>query len=148
MAAPTPNPSALEDFGGLRMTKQRQVVFEVLTDISCQHPTASEVFASAKMRMPSISLATVYNCLESLTGAGAIRQVHIDREAARYCANLQPHAHFHCTLCGEVFDIGIDQGVEATSVWNLPPNCKVDEMQVSMRGVCGACPRCREQEKN
>lgn len=61
---------ASEDFGGLRMTKQRQVVYEVLTGNGLSHPTASEVFVSAKDRMPSISLATVYNCLESLTTAG------------------------------------------------------------------------------
>lgn len=132
-----------EDFGGLRMTKQRQVVYEVLTDIGLHHPTAAEVFVSAKERMPSISLATVYNCLETLTGAGAIRQVHIDREATRYCANLQPHAHFFCTECEQIFDIGLESGADATSVWSLPAGCRIEEMHVAIRGVCGACPRCR-----
>lgn len=134
---------ASEDFGGLRMTKQRQVVYEVLADLSQGHPTASEVFVSAKERMPSISLATVYNCLETLTGAGAVRQVHIDREATRYCANLQPHAHFYCTDCDKVFDIGLEAGADAASVWSLPPGCRVEEMQVAIRGVCGACEKCR-----
>jgi Fe2+ or Zn2+ uptake regulation protein len=136
---------APEDFGGLRMTKQRQVVYEVLADLSQGHPTAAEVFVSAKERMPSISLATVYNCLESLTGAGTIRQVNLDREATRYCANLQPHAHFYCTGCDEVFDIGLEDGAEATSVWSLPSGARVEDMQVSMRGICGACPKCRQE---
>lgn len=135
---------AAEDFGGLRMTKQRQVVYEVLADLSQGHPTASEVFVTAKERMPSISLATVYNCLETLTGAGAVRQVHIDREATRYCANLQPHAHFYCTDCDKVFDIGLEAGADAASVWSLPPGCRVEEMQVAIRGVCGACEKCRQ----
>lgn len=138
-----PVSKASEDFGGLRMTKQRQVVYEVLTELGYLHPTASEIFVHAKERMPSISLATVYNCLETLTGAGAIRQVHIDREAARYCANLQPHAHFYCSDCDKVFDIGLENGADAASVWALPPGCRVEEMNVAMRGVCGICPKCR-----
>jgi Fe2+ or Zn2+ uptake regulation protein len=133
---------ATEDFGGLRMTKQRQVVYDVLSDLGPQHPTASEVFVTAKERMPSISLATVYNCLETLTGAGAIKQVNIDREASRYCPNLQPHAHFYCTGCNNVFDIGLENGADAASVWSLPAGCRVEEMHVAMRGVCGRCPNC------
>ncbi len=139
-------PKASEDFGGLRMTKQRQVVYEVMTAHGLSHPTASEVFVSAKDRMPSISLATVYNCLESLTTAGAIRQVNIDREATRYCANLEPHAHFYCTDCDKVFDIGLQNGANASSIWALPPGCRVEEMHVAMRGVCGTCPKCRKDQ--
>ena len=124
------------------MTKQRQVVFDVLEAIGHEHPTASEVFVQAKERMPTISLATVYNCLESLTGAGAIRQVNIEREATRYCPNLRPHAHFYCIDCDKVFDIGLESGADASAVWALPPGCRIEELNVSMRGVFGTCPRC------
>ena len=136
-----------EEFGGIRMTKQRKVVYEVLSDLGVHHPTASEVFVSAKERMPSISLATVYNCLESLTQAGAIKQVNIDREASRYCPNLKPHAHFYCEKCDNVFDIGLQKGVEPASGWALPSGCEVREINVAMKGVCGTCPDC-ETEKN
>lgn len=145
MEKTSPASATAEEFGGLRMTRQRKVVYEVLSDLGHQHPTAAEVYVSAKERMPSISLATVYNCLESLTGAGAVRQVHLDREATRYCANLQPHAHFYCTGCSQVFDIGLEAHSDATSVWSLPAGCRVEEMHVAMRGICGACPQCREQ---
>ena len=134
-----------EDFGGLRMTKQRKIVYEVLSDLGKRHPTASEVFVTAKERMPCISLATVYNCLETLTGAGAIKQVNIDREATRYCPNLQPHAHFYCTGCNSVFDIGLANGAEASTIWELPEGCRVEEMHVAMRGLCGTCPKCRQE---
>ena len=136
---------ASEDFGGLRMTKQRQVVYDVLIDLGPSHPTASEVFVSAKERRPSISLATAYNCLETLTGADAIRQVNIDREASRFCPNLQPHAHFYCTGCDSVFDINPANGAEPSSVWALPDGCRVEEMHVAMRGVCGTCPKCGQE---
>lgn len=145
MAQQSTASKATEDFGGLRMTKQRQVVYDVLTDLGSTHPTASEVYVTAKERMPTISLATVYNCLETLTGAGAIKQVNIDREASRYCPNLQPHAHFFCTGCNNVFDIGLESGADAASVWSLPEGCRLEEMHVAMRGICGRCPQCRTE---
>ncbi|MEM7697042.1 MAG: Fur family transcriptional regulator [Verrucomicrobiota bacterium] len=127
---------------GLRMTRQRRVVYDVLQDRSTDHPTASEVFVKAKEQMPSISLATVYNCLETLTEAGAIRQVNIDREASRFCPNLAPHAHFYCSKCEQVFDVELRAGVDAASPWTLPSGAQIDEMQVAMRGTCGTCPNC------
>ena len=45
---------------GHRLTPQRREVYEVLL-AQRDHPTATEVFMRAKQRMPSISLATVYN---------------------------------------------------------------------------------------
>ncbi|MAS95955.1 MAG: hypothetical protein CMO55_22345 [Verrucomicrobiales bacterium] len=145
MGANQTETATCEEFGGIRMTKQRQVVYDVLSELGINHPTASEVFVSAKEKMPSISLATVYNCLESLTQAGAIKQVNIDREASRYCPNLQPHAHFYCEQCETVFDIGLQNGAEACTGWALPDGCEVREINVAMKGVCGTCPQCEKK---
>lgn len=130
-----------EMLGGLRMTKQRRVVYEVVRDLAKAHPTASEVYAKAKGRMPTISLATVYNCLETLTDAGAITQVNIDREASRFCPNLQPHAHFFCAECGCVIDVDLHDKADASEPWNLPDGSRIEQINVAMRGVC---PECRE----
>jgi Fur family peroxide stress response transcriptional regulator len=130
------------ELGGLRMTKQRQVVYDVVQELAVEHPTASAVYARAKEKMPSISLATVYNCLETLTDARAITQVNIDREASRFCPNLQPHAHFFCAKCDSVFDVTLHDEADASEPWNLPSGSKLDEMNVAMRGLC---PDCRTQ---
>ena len=47
---------------GLRNTPQREIIYSILTK-KRDHPTADEVFARVKTEMPTISLATVYNCL-------------------------------------------------------------------------------------
>jgi len=130
------------ELGGLRMTKQRQVVYDVVQELAVEHPTASAVYARAKEKMASISLATVYNCLETLTDARAITQVNIDREASRFCPNLQPHAHFFCAKCDSVFDVTLHDEADASEPWNLPSGSKLDEMNVAMRGLC---PDCRTQ---
>ena len=69
--------------GGHRMTPQRRLVYEELMN-SNDHPTAAEVFIRVKNSMDSISLATVYNCLDTLVGVGAIKQVNlIDQHFSR-----------------------------------------------------------------
>lgn len=130
-----------EDLGGMRLTKQRKVVYEVLVDEQRDHPTAAEVYERAKDKMPTISLATVYNCLETLTHVGAVKQVNVDREASRYCPNLQPHAHFFCTSCNEVFDIHLDPDQRAENPWQLPEGSTLNEIDVSMKGVCPQCEK-------
>jgi Fur family peroxide stress response transcriptional regulator len=125
--------------GGLRMTAQRRQVFDVLLD-ERDHPTATEVFLRTKQRMPSISLATVYNCLETLVGCGLVRQVHIDREPTRYCPNLQEHGHFVCTECGEVTDVELDtRRSNRKPFWRLPEGFSVSSVEVNLRGCCAKC---------
>ena len=89
---------------GLRMTEQRRAVFDALLG-ERDHPTAVDVFTRVRGRMPAISLATVYNCLDTLSACGLVKTVQIDRGPARYCPNLEEHAHFHCEKCGTVLDL-------------------------------------------
>ena len=128
----------LPDLGEVRMTKQRRVVYDVLTE-ELDHPTASEVFIRSKERMPGISLATVYNCLETLSQAGIVRQVNVDRDASRFCPNLEPHAHFFCSQCHQVFDISLKRSADAVSPWSLPKGSEVDDVEVAMKGRCPEC---------
>lgn len=87
-------PSERLTAAGLRPTPQRETVYEVLLN-KRDHPTADEVFARVKEAMPTISLATVYNCLEALVQHELVRAVNFERAPTRYCPNLVPHAHFH-----------------------------------------------------
>lgn len=123
---------------GLRLTPQRRHVYEALM-ANHDHPTALEVFMRAKQGMPSISLATVYNCLDALTEAGVIRQVNCERASSRYCPNLIPHGHFFCKACGAVFDIPIKPSLEAS--WEVPSGTLVSHVDLNLRGTCGSCAR-------
>ena len=129
--------------GGHRMTPQRRLVYEVLMK-SNDHPTAAEVFIRVKNSMDSISLATVYNCLDTLVGVGAIKQVNLDREPSRYCGNLNPHAHFHCESCASVLDIDLKEGAEASKSVKLPRGAKAEKFEIAVRGIC---PKCARQKK-
>lgn len=119
---------------GFRFTPQRQHVYNVLMETR-DHPTADQVFMRAKQSMADISMATVYNCLDALVKSGLVRQVSFERSATRYCPNMTEHCHFHCTDCGRVFDIELDDKPTVPEA-RLPRGFKPDQIEISMRGPC------------
>ena len=123
---------------GFRLTPQRRHVYEVLME-KRDHPTATEVFIRAQQGMPTISLATVYNCLETMVGSGLVKAVHVDREPTRFCANLHEHGHFHCTGCGHISDIEFGRKGVATKGWKLPEGFLVTHQDLTLRGLCPGC---------
>lgn len=123
---------------GRRQTEQRRAVFDALMT-KADHPTAVEVFMRVKGRLPSISLATVYNCLDTLVECGVVRMVHRDREPSRFCANLRDHAHFFCTHCGSVTDLPLRKPFDAGTLWDLPEGVSVLQQDTTFRGLCGSC---------
>ncbi len=133
-----PNYEETISHSGHRLTPQRREVYNVLLE-KRDHPTATEVFMRTKQRMPSISLATVYNCLETLVDCGLARQVNVEREATRYCPNLEDHGHFQCENCGQVFDVPLASKQPTQPAWNLPKGFTVSHGEITLRGICTTC---------
>ena len=123
---------------GHRLTPQRREVYDVLL-AERDHPTATEVFLRAKKRISGISLATVYNCLETLVDCGLAKQVNVDRDATRYCRNLKEHGHFVCERCGIVHDVPVSKGLRSGHPWQLPKNFSMTQTEVTVRGFCPDC---------
>jgi Fe2+ or Zn2+ uptake regulation protein len=122
---------------GLRFTQQRQHVYRILLG-KRDHPTAEEVFIRAKKRMPEISMATVYNCLDTLVGCGLVREVNHDGGARRFCSNMREHHHFYCDDCGGAYDI--DQVPEAREPdVPMPRGFKPSRYEITIRGLCPDC---------
>jgi Fur family peroxide stress response transcriptional regulator len=138
---PTSTPDEMIHGRGLRMTEQRRTVYDALME-ERNHPTAVEVFMRARNRMPSISLATVYNCLETLSSCGLVKTVNLERGPARYCPNSEEHAHFYCDHCGTVLDLPLRARRHPEDVWELPEQLSISHHEVAFRG---ACPRCAAQ---
>lgn len=90
---------------GVQPTLQRISICQyVLCD--ADHPTAEEVHAWAEKNLATISLATVYNTLNTLVTAGLLREfkfAHSDKVI--YDNNLDEHAHFLDEKSGQLYDI-------------------------------------------
>jgi Fur family peroxide stress response transcriptional regulator len=118
---------------GLRNTPQREVVYRAL-QVKRDHPTAEEVYTRVRTEMPSISLATVYNCLETLVQCDLVRQVNFERGPSRYCANLHPHAHFHDEQTGATYDIELPADLLERISAILPAGYVANVVQVTFHG--------------
>ncbi len=122
---------------GQRLTRQRQLVYAVLLEAR-DHPTADSVFERARALLPGISMATVYNCLETLRDCGLIRQVNLQRQASRFCPDddeTHKHAHFFCKRTGKVHDVALTPEAHESLQKMLPDGFSVDEIELSFRGT-------------
>ncbi|MFZ5495953.1 MAG: Fur family transcriptional regulator [Verrucomicrobiota bacterium] len=137
MSAQTDNHAVLSEqlkACDVRPTPQREVVLKCILD-KRDHPTADEVFARVKAVMPSISLATVYNCLDTLVSCGLVRSVNFERGPTRYCPNLHPHAHFHDVQTGSTHDIDLPEGLLDRVKSILPPGYDAATVEIVFRGT-------------
>lgn len=96
---------ALESMG-LRATRQRLDIYAVLL-AQPDHPTAEDVYERVRTACPGISLATVYNTLETLVEGHLVNRVRGEDHSARYCPNRSEHAHFVDERSGCVYDVNL-----------------------------------------
>ena len=123
----------------VRPTPQREVVLNVILD-KRDHPTADEIFARVKTSMPTISLATVYNCLDALVQGGLVRAVNFERGPTRYCPNLHPHAHFHDETNGSTHDIELPESLLRQVKTILPAGYDASSVEIIFRGKAAVQP--------
>lgn len=96
--------SPLRPKGKLIMTPQRRVLLDVIRR-SKDHPTAEEILAGIRERMPGVSRATVYRNLELLTSLGLVRKLEGPGTKRRFDGDLSPHGHLCCVRCGRFVDV-------------------------------------------
>ena len=87
-----------------RMTRQRMVILEELKKVRT-HPTADELYAMVRARLPRISLGTVYRNLDFLAETGEILKLEAAGSIRRFDGDIRPHQHIRCTNCGRVGDV-------------------------------------------
>ena len=92
----------------MRVTPQRIVIYREVAK-SCEHPDAEAVYEAVKKELPNISFDTVYRTLASLEEMGMIFRVDNQLPKARFDADRNPHHHFLCMNCGEVYDVCLDE---------------------------------------
>ena len=117
------------------MTKQRAIILEVLRSDKCHH-TAEELFELAKLKMPTISRATVYNNLHALEEEQIIRRISGDGGPDRYDNSFIPHGHLVCIGCGRVSDIDIP-GIRDLLCESISD--EIESYELKVRGRCKDC---------
>lgn len=124
--------------GELGLTKQREVVLQVIRDAE-EHLTANEVFDNAKQLLPGISFATVYNSLRYLKEANLIAEISFGNGASRFDSMTSRHDHAICTSCGKLVDMEIELPNEIVNLATEFSKFKVESIELTLRGLCPEC---------
>lgn len=90
---------------GLRPTRQRLALAELLFSKGNRHVSAELLHEEAVIARVPVSLATVYNTLHQFTEAGMLREVAVEGTKTYFDTNVSDHHHFFIEDENRVVDI-------------------------------------------
>lgn len=129
---------------GLRLTPQRSAICQALAG-DTSHPTAQALHARLQKTFPSLSLATVYNTLETLAAAGLIQDIgEAGDNTSHYDADPTPHVNVICTRCHRIDDYA------SSSLKGVAERVGKDlgyELRGARIAYYGLCPKCQRALK-
>jgi len=129
----------------MRITKQRKLILEELERVK-DHPTAYEVYERVRLRLPQISLGTVYRNLDVLSSTGVIKRIDMGQGQRRFDITDEDHRHIRCVSCGRVDDIPLNTYDQLTRIIGAVGDmtgytgisCTMD-----FQGTCAQCAKHR-----
>ncbi|MEZ5305978.1 MAG: Fur family transcriptional regulator [Pyrinomonadaceae bacterium] len=124
------------DISGL--TKQRKAVLSVVRDAG-EHLTANDVFMRARVILPSISFATVYNSLRFLKDEGLLKEIHLGGGPVQYDKLTSRHDHAICDSCGRVVDLHLEIPNSVTAAAENASGFRTKSFELILRGLCSDC---------
>lgn len=125
---------------GIRLTPQRIAILKFLEG-NTDHPAAEDIYRKVRRRYPTISFATVYNTLQTLTEKGDLLEITIDPTRKHYDPNTTPHHHIVCTDCNEIMDVFVDYSDVLTLPSHVLREFKPVGNHVDFYGVCRKCQK-------
>jgi Fur family ferric uptake transcriptional regulator len=140
--APPTDVAAQLRAAGLRVTRPRLTVLDVITDADRghEHLAAATVAERARARLGSVSTQGVYDCLDALTAAGLLRRIEPAGSPARYESRVgDNHHHLVCRACGRVSDVACVHGAAPCLEPSDTSGFVVDEAEVVFWGLCPPC---------
>ena len=90
---------------GLRPTRQRVALTQLIFGSGDRHFSAEALHAEASAVHMDVSLATVYNTLHHFTGAGLLRILSVEGSKTYFDTNTSNHHHFFIEGENRVMDI-------------------------------------------
>ncbi len=118
---------------GLRPTRQRNELADLLFRDGHRHLTAETLHADAVSKGIRVSLATVYNTLHQFTNSGLLRQVMVDSTRSYFDTNVTEHQHFYYEEDGMLADIPGSEEIAVGNIPDAPEGTKVARVDVVVR---------------
>ena len=122
----------------VRNTRQRRAIRDAFEH--ADRPLApEEALSAAQAELGGLGIATVYRTIKSGVEEGWLAAVDLPGAPPRYeIAGKGHHHHFHCQLCGRVFEIA---GCVENLKKLIPAGFEVTGHDVLLTGRCADCAR-------
>ncbi|WP_371811442.1 iron response transcriptional regulator IrrA [Stappia sp. 28M-7] len=117
---------------GLRPTRQRVALAELLYSRGNRHISAELLHEEAEAANVPVSLATVYNTLHQFTQAGLLREVAVEGTKTYFDTNTDDHHHFFIEGDNKVVDIP-GSGVSMARLPEAPEGMEIVRVDVVIR---------------
>lgn len=117
---------------GLRPTRQRLALAEILLGRGNRHITAESLYSDAVEAGVDVSLATVYNALHTFTSKGLLREISIDSTRSYFDTNTGEHHHFFFEKSGRLEDID-PSDVRLSRIPAAPDGLSISRVDVVIR---------------
>lgn len=117
---------------GLRPTRQRVALAELLFAKGDRHLAAEDLHDEALASGVGVSLATVYNTLHQFTEAGMLRILSIEGSRTYFDTNTSDHQHFYIEEDGGIVDIPVSN-LKVSNVPRLPEGMEIANIDVVIR---------------
>ncbi|MEL7047603.1 MAG: iron response transcriptional regulator IrrA [Pseudomonadota bacterium] len=117
---------------GLRPTRQRVALGDLLFAAGDRHVTAEQLHDEAVEAGECVSLATVYNTLHQLKRAGLIREVALEGSKTVFDTNTSNHNHYLVEDDGTVMDIPSD-AIRVDGLPAPPEGMEISHIDVVVR---------------
>ena len=123
---------------GRRVTKQRLAVLDVVEH--GPHATADDVHAAVRVKLPEITLQSVYVVLADLADIGLLRKIEPPDSPARFETRIgDNHHHAVCTGCGRIEDVDCVVGHAPCLSPSDSAGMQIEVAEVLFRGLCADC---------
>lgn len=124
--------TAVLRMAGLRPTRQRLALADLLYGGGHRHVSAEALHAEATTDGVTVSLATVYNTLRQFKDAGLLREVTVDAARTYFDTNTSDHHHFFIEDEDRVVDIPTND-IEISGLPDAPKGMKITHVDVVVR---------------
>jgi Fur family ferric uptake transcriptional regulator len=146
MTPARPSPQELLRSRGLRVTRPRLAVLEVLDEGG--HFDVDQIANRVRARLDSVSTQAIYDVLNALARVGLARRIEPAGSPALYERRTgDNHHHVVCRGCGAIADIDCVVGRAPCLEPSSPPvGFVIDEAEVTFWGLCATCQAAEPEE--
>lgn len=117
---------------GLRPTRQRLALAELLFSGPHRHVNAEQLHGEAARAGVQVSLATIYNSLHQFRQAGLLREISVDAARSYFDTDTTDHHHFYIEDEERVEDIP-SESIRISGLPDAPEGMAITHVDVIVR---------------